>query len=51
MPVTLVRWKCMCDGWEILQVTHIVLVWRGRVLSHSCVGAIASQPLLLLLAL
>jgi len=51
VPVTLLRRTCMCDRWETLQVTHIVLVWCGRVLSHACVGASASQALLLLLAL
>jgi len=51
VPVTLLRRTCMCDEWEILQVTHIVLVWCGRVLSHACVKASASQALLLLLAL
>jgi len=51
VPVTLLRRTCMYDGWETLQVTHIVLVWCGRVLSHACVGATASQALLLLLAL
>jgi len=51
VPETVVRWTCMCNGWETLQVTHIVLVWWGRVQSHACVGASASQAGLLLLAL
>jgi len=44
----LVRRTCMCDAWETLQVTHIVLGWCGHGQSLACVGASASQTLLLL---